>query len=151
MKITRWAPAGSLGVTFKDEMDRVLEHWFEAPRVRSAENGNTAFLPAVDVEETPEGFALRADLPGIDPKDVKIRIMGDILTISGERKHEAKQREKSLHRVERVYGAFERSFNLGVHIRADQVKATYKDGVLEVTIPKAEEAKPREIEIQAGS
>lgn len=148
MKITRWTPPGALGLAFNDEMDRVLDHWFEAPRSRPAGNGNALFLPAVDIEETQDGFALRADLPGIDPKDVKVRIMGDTVTISGERKHADQKREKSLHRVERVYGVFERSFRLGVPVRADQVKATYKDGVLEVTIPKADEAKPREIEIQ---
>lgn len=151
MKMTRWAPALPLNQDLsliQNEMDRMLGRWFDSPRWQNQEH---SFLPPVDIEETPEGYVLRMDLPGIDQKDVKVRLMGDTVTIRGERKIDTRQSEKNLHRVERVQGTFERSFVLGVPVRADQVKAAYKDGVLEISIPKAEEARPREIEIQVGS
>jgi HSP20 family protein len=105
----------------------------------------------VDVEETPEDFVVRMDLPGVAQKDVKVSLMGDTLTIRGERKHEAEHKEGSWHRVERAYGSFERTFTLGAGVRNDKVKASYKDGVLEVRVPKAEEARLREIEVQVQS
>ena len=93
---------------------------------------------------------VRVDLPGVDQKDVKVSVVGDTLTIRGERKQDATQSEGNLHRVERVYGSFERTFTLGTSVRNDAVRATYRGGVLEVHVPKAEEAQAREIEIQVG-
>ena len=93
---------------------------------------------------------MRADLPGLTQKDVTVSLIGDTLTIRGERKHEKSEKSGTALRIERNLGAFERSFTLGAAVRSDAVKATYRDGVLEIRVPKAEEAKPREIEIQAG-
>jgi HSP20 family protein len=90
----------------------------------------------------------RADLPGVNAKDVKITVSGDTLSLRGERKREDKKTEGSLHRIERSYGSFERSFTLGAPVRADQVRAAYRDGVLEIRVPKADEARAREIEVQ---
>jgi HSP20 family protein len=104
----------------------------------------------VDIEETPDAFVLRADLPGMSQKDVKVVLTGDVLTLRGERKRETTKSEGTCHRCERVHGAFERTFTLTSPVRADQVKATYRDGVLEVLVPKAEEARVREIEVQVG-
>src|SRR4029077_3493643 len=107
-----------------------------------------ALSPAVDVEETSDAYVFRADLPGVSSKDVKVTVHNDTITLRGERKREEKKSDGSLHRVERGFGLFERSFTLSLPVRADQVKASYKDGVLEVHVPKADEAKPRDIEVQ---
>ena len=143
MTLIRWTPRRN-GST---ELDRLFDGLF-TPLPIGADWA--ALTPAVDVEETPEAYVFRADLPGVDSKHVKVTVSGDTLTMRGERKREEKKNEGSLHRVERSYGAFERSFTLGVPVRPDQVKATYKDGVLEIRVPKADEARSREVEVQVG-
>src|SRR5262249_18354063 len=109
-----------------------------------------SFIPPVDVEENPEEFVLRLDLPGVPQNEVKVSLMGDTLTIRGERKPQGQDRNGSTHRIERAYGTFERTFTLGTPVRNDRVSASYKDGVLEVRVPKAEEARLREIQVQVG-
>jgi len=145
--LIRWSanPARDL-LGIRDEVDRVFDSVFTR-----GDGGAwpATFAAPVDVEETKDEFLVRADLPGVSPKDVKVSVLGDVLTIRGERKRESQDR--NLHRVERRYGSFERSFSLGVPVRADQVKASYRDGVLEIHVPKAEEAKVREIEVQVAS
>ena len=148
MSLIRWNPGVQHDIArVHDEMDRLLDQFFVRPTPR---NGFAAFVPAIDIVESPEEFVLRADLPGISQKDVKVSVMADTLTIRGERKQTTAQKDGSLHRSERVYGAFERSFTLGTPVRADQIKASYRDGVLEVHVPKAEEARMREIEVQVA-
>ena len=100
----------------------------------------TALSPAMDVEETPEAFVFKADVPGLNHSDIKVSFSGDTLVIRGERQRETLSGESNSHRVERVYGAFERSFKLNTPVRGDQIQATCRDGVLEVRVPKAEEA-----------
>ena len=147
MSLVRWFPRrnGLQSVALNTELDRVFEDFFSPAPFRS-EWG--ALSPAVDVEETSDAYVFRADLPGVTSKDVKVTVHGDTLTLRGERKREEKKSDGALHRVERAYGSFERSFTLGLPVRADQVKASYKDGVLEVHVPKSDEAKPRDIEVQ---
>ena len=150
MALIRWTPAPTPMrdlVGMHEEMNRLFDGVFGRPVARSTFD----FVPVVDIEETPEEFVLKADLPGISAKDVKVSVMGDTLTIRGERKQESDRTEGNLLRCERVYGSFERSFTLGAPVRADQVKATFKDGVLDVRVPKAEEARLREIEVKVGS
>ena len=146
MTLVRWFPRrnGLQSVGFNTEIERLVEDFFSPS---SGKEWN-AMTPAVDVEETPDAYVFRADLPGMSSKDVKVTVHNDTLTLRGERKQEEKKSEGSLHRVERAYGSFERSFTLGLPVRADQVKASYKDGVLEIRVPKADEAKPRDIEVQ---
>jgi HSP20 family protein len=132
-------------MSLRNQMDRLFDD-FLSPPFRQ----DWAMTPPVDVEETSDGYVFRADLPGIDPKDVKITVHGDTLTLRGERKREEKKNDGSLYRVERSYGAFERAFTLGMPVRADQVKASYRNGVLEIHVPKAEEARQREIEVQVN-
>src|SRR5262245_51456524 len=146
MSLVRWLPRrnGTVPV-LHTELDHLFDTFFTPAPFR----GEVASLkPAVDVEETPEAYVCRADLPGVNAKDVKVTVHSDVVTIRGERKREEKQSEGSLHRIERSYGSFERSFSLGLPVRSEQVKATYKDGVLEVHVPKADEAKPRDIDVQ---
>ncbi|HEY3216444.1 MAG TPA: Hsp20/alpha crystallin family protein [Candidatus Eisenbacteria bacterium] len=154
MTLMRWNPT-VLGpfrerTSLNDEMDRLFESFFDRGVIR----GDVAPLstPAVDIEETADAFVVRADLPGMTQKDVKVNLMGDTLTIRGERKREDVQKNgKSLHRAERVYGTFERSFTFGTPVRGDGVTAQYRDGVLEVRVPKAEEARVREIAVDIAS
>ena len=149
MTLIRWTPrrSGTELTDFRSEMDRLFEDFF---RPTPASQDWAALTPPVDVVETPEAYVFRADLPGVDGKAVKVSVTGDTLTFRGERKREDKQTEGALQRFERAYGVFERSFTLGTPVRADQVKATYRDGVLEIRVPKAEEARQREVEVQVG-
>lgn len=151
MTLVRWFPRrngnGSELTSLRTEMDRLFDNFFSPTPFRS---DWATLSPAVDVEETSEAYVLRADLPGVSAKDVKVTVEGDTLTLRGERKREENKTEGSLRRIERSYGEFERSFTLGAPVKADQVKASYRDGVLEVRVPKADEARPREIEVQVG-
>jgi HSP20 family protein len=130
------------------DFDRMFDGFFS----RSPLAGDVApmFAPPTDIHETAESFILKLDLPGVTLKDVKVSLTGDTLSIRGERNVEKSEQGVHTHRTERIHGSFERSFKLAPPLRADLVKATYRDGVLEVIVPKAEEAKVRDIEVQAG-
>ena len=150
MTLVRFLPGRSRELsTLRNEMDQLFESFLgNRPFYASA----TADLisPPVDVEETAEGYVFRADLPGVTEKDVKVSLTGDTLTLRGERKRETESGSGNVHRTERVFGAFERTFTLPAPVRGDQVKASYRNGVLEIRVPKAEEARVREIEVQVG-
>lgn len=151
MTLIRWSPlvpANREVASIQDEVNRL----FDSVLTRRPWAGDlqAAFAPAVDIAETADAYVLRLDLPGVNQKDVKVSLLGDTITIRGERKRDDAQTTGNVHRTERVHGAFERSFALGSAVRGDQVKATYRDGVLEVHVPKAEEAREREIQIQIG-
>lgn len=152
MTLIRWSPTPFTPLrdlpTIQDEVNRLFDSVFTRAPLRG--EPNAVFTPLVDIEETAEEFILRTDLPGVAQKDVKVSLMGDTLTIRGERKRENAAGDGSHHRIERLYGTFERSFSLGSPVRNDKVKAQYRDGVLEVHVPKAEEARIREIEVQVG-
>ena len=153
MKITRWSPVPASPVrdllSIQDEFNRLFDGFFAPTSVR----GDLApmFTPAVDIEETADEFVIKADLPGVAQKDVKVNLMGDTLTIRGERKQESEKKDGNVHRTERIHGMFERTFRLGTPVRSDKVKAQVRDGVLEVRVPKAEEARLREVEVQIAS
>ncbi len=119
---------------------------------RSADESNlTAWAPAVDIFETEHELVVKADLPDVDPKDLDIRVENNILTIRGERKFEKKVNEDQYLRVERAYGAFTRSFSLANTVNSEAIKADYQNGVLTLTIPKREEAKPKQIKVNVGT
>ena len=148
MSIIRWTPRHAAPDTLVGrEMDRFFDNLMTSPMLRS--EWSSATLP-VDVEESAEAFVFRADLPGLQAKDVKVTLEGDTLTLRGERKLEELRENGSTYRVERAYGAFERRFKFHTPVRGDQVKASYKDGVLEVRVPKADEARARDIEVQGS-
>ena len=148
MSLMRWSPGVHRDlVRVHDEMDRLFDQFLSGTSLRADVK---SFAPAVDVEERPEEFVLSVDLPGVSPKDVKVSFMGDTLTIRGERRQSSPAKDGNVHRSERVYGVFERSFLLGAPVRGDKVQASYRDGVLEIRVPKAEEARLREIEIQVA-
>ena len=110
-------------------------------------NTDTVWSPAVDINETEDGFEVKAEIPGMKKDEIQINYEDDMLTLSGERNQEKEEQNKNFHRIERRYGKFQRSFHLPNHVKADGIKANYKNGVLTVNIPKSEEAKPKEIAI----
>jgi HSP20 family protein len=107
----------------------------------------TTWAPAVDIYETEHELVVKADLPDIDPKDLDIRVENNVLTIRGERKFEKRVNEDNYLRVERAYGSFSRSFSLANTVNTDSIKADCSNGVLTLTIPKREEAKPKQIKV----
>jgi len=146
--LIRWGyPARALAT--RSDVDQLFDSLFDASRVSREWLGS--FSPALDLEESKDEFVIRVDVPGIKQEGVKVSLLADTLTIRGERKDEEQRADRKVHRFERRYGSFERSFRLGVPVRADGVTATVRDGVLEVRVPKAEEAKTRDINVQAGS
>ncbi len=106
------------------------------------------WLPEVDILEEKDHYKIKADLPGVKKEDVKLSFEDGVLTLDGERKNETEQKETNYHRVERSYGRFVRSFNLGHEVDANKIQASYKDGVLEITVPKTEKAQPKAIDIR---
>ena len=147
MTLVKFAPMRGPWQTHH-RLDRICDSFFSDTQLeRSPESCN--WSPRVDVEETDKALVLRADLPGLDKKDMHINVEDNRLTIRGERKSQSEEKDANFHRVERTYGTFTRSFTLPATVLADQMEASYRDGVLEVVIPKAEEVKPREIEIKS--
>ena len=119
---------------------------------RVAEESNlTPWAPAVDIYETEHELVVKADLPDVNPQDLDIRVENNILTIRGERKFENKVNEENYLRVERAYGSFSRSFSLANSVKSDAIKADYQNGVLTLSIPKREEAKPKQIKVNVGT
>lgn len=115
------------------------------------ESNLTPWAPAVDIYETEHELVVKADLPDVNPQELDIRVENNILTIRGERKFENKVSEENYLRVERAYGPFSRSFSLANSVKSDAIKADYQNGVLTLSIPKREEAKPKQIKVNVGT
>lgn len=107
-----------------------------------------SWLPVVDISETDNGYHFEAELPGLDKEDVKISMNDQVLTISGEKKYENKDEKANCHRMERRYGKFERKFRINSEVLIDKIDAVFKNGVLSINVPKAEIAKPKNIEVK---
>jgi HSP20 family protein len=148
MAIVRWEPFRDL-VTIQDRMNRIFEDAFRG-QGRSGEEDwlGGSWAPPVDIYEHDGNLVLKAELPGIDPKDVDVRVENNVLTLRGERKFDQEVKRENCHRVERAYGTFSRSFTLPNVVDTQSIKAEFKDGVLRVTMPKREEAKPKQIQVQ---
>ena len=145
MELMPWRPFGELG-SIRSEMDRLWNKFLsETPFVRKFKE---EWSPSVDISQTKDKIVVKAELPGLDAKDVNVSISGDLLTIKGEKKKEAEEKDEHHHYMERYYGSFERSFQLPVNVKTDKIEATFDKGVLKVTLPKTEEAKKKEIEIK---
>jgi len=146
--VTAWRPVSDLTheiVGMQREIDRMFDR-FRGGMIDDAEA--SGWSPAVDVVEKEGEFIVKAELPGIDRKDVKITVQNNVLTISGEKRYSGEKEGQNYHRVERTYGSFRRSFTLPSTIASDRIEALYADGVLTLSLPKIEEAKPREIEVK---
>ncbi len=145
MAITRWRPMRDM-VRFQDEMNRLFDDFF-SPLMTRPEWTEGVWSPSVDVSETKDNVVIKAEMPGMTKDDVRISIQNDTITLKGEKKQEKEQKDANYHRIERSYGSFCRSFTLPTAVKADKIKATYQDGILNVTLPKTEEVKPKEIPI----
>ncbi len=146
--ITRWEPFRGLS-TLQDQMNRLFADTLF--RGRSDESALTTWAPAVDIYETENALVVKADLPDVNEKDLDIQVENNILTIRGERKFERDVKEDNYLRVERAYGSFSRSFSLGNTVNTEAIKAEYRDGVLTLTIPKREEAKPKQVKVSVAA
>jgi HSP20 family protein len=144
MALVPWKPFEDLG-TLRHEMDRLLERFFGDPS--GGERPLGTWTPRTDVKETKDNLIITAELPGLEAKDVDVAISGDMLTIKGEKKEEKEEKDEHHHVVERSYGAFSRIVRLPATVAADRIKASFKSGVLTVTLPKTEEAKPKAIAV----
>jgi HSP20 family protein len=145
MTIVRWEPLRELG-SLQNEMNRLFNTVFDAPHPGNA-GTLRRWMPAMDLVETDDRFILRADLPGLAEEDIKIEFDDGTLTVSGERKAEHESKTEGYYRVERAFGSFSRSLTLPQGVDPEAVTARFDRGVLEVSIPKPEERKPRRIEI----
>jgi len=144
MPIVRWDPFSDL-VQLRDDIGR----WFGGTdKEGKLERKGSAWSPDVDIKETETEIIVKADLPGMKKEDIEVSLDNDLLVIKGERKFEKEEKEKDFVRVERSYGSFYRSFTVGVPVKEEEIKASYKEGVLEVSIPKAEIKKAKKVEVK---
>ena len=144
MTLVRWKPFS--GLTNWAGTPDLFEGAFDSmfPAFSKDENG---WLPRVDITDDKDNIHIQAEVPGMKKEEVKVTYENGLLSISGERKREEKKENTGYYRLERQYGSFVRSFRLKEEVRADAIKAGYKDGILHITLPKVEEKKPREIEV----
>ncbi len=142
--LIRWEPAREM-MSLRDAMDRLFDDAFTRPlSLRDAWS-----VPAIDMFQTDDEIVVKAALPGIKADEVQINITGEVLTLKGEVKHEEETKEKAWHIREQRYGSFERSVVLPTDVVADKAKADFENGILTITLPKAEEVKPKVINIKA--
>jgi HSP20 family protein len=146
MAIVRWNPQRDL-MQMREEMDRLFNQFLRRGEGEEATLAQGLWAPPVDIYETDDAFMLKAELPGFTKEDVSIEIHENRLIIRGERKRETEAKEDQYHRLERAYGRFERAFCLPTTVDAEQIQATFKDGVLELRLPKSPAAKPKQIPI----
>jgi len=143
-ELTAW-PSGLFGL--QREMNNMFDSFFRGPQ--DEDTSLSAWTPAVDIAEHDDAYTVKMELPGVNKDEVKITLESNILTIRGEKKHEKDTKKENYHRIERIYGSFERSFTLPTTVKSDKIDAAYNNGVLQITLPKAEEAKPKQIEVKA--
>ena len=148
MNLARWTPFSDMSL-LQNQMNRLFDSALQARPGDSV--GTTTWVPAADIYETDEELVVNLDLPGVDSKMVDVRVENNVLTIRGERPFDPKQNRENYHRVERSYGPFGRSFSLSTGVNPAKVRATYQSGILTIVMSKAESAKPRKIEVTAGT
>ena len=143
-ELATWPTFGRL-TNLRDEIDRL----FEAPLAELVRNSQllSGWTPALDVSEEKDHFTVKAELPGMKKEDIEVAMHEGSLSISGERKSESKHEDSEMYRAERFFGRFQRTVSLPAPVAVDKIQAQYKDGVLTITLPKTEEAKPKRIEV----
>ena len=141
MSLIRWSPYRNL-ISLPDEVERFFNGFG-----LDYQNSDSVWSPTVDISETEDQYEVKAEIPGLKKEDIKLSVEDSVLTLSGERKVEKKSDKKNYHRLERAYGRFERSFRLPREVDSESIKASYKNGVLTVQIPKSEAIKPKEIAV----
>lgn len=149
--MTRWNPLAE----FEDILDR-YNRQLAGRNTTDPANGTreimqkTDWAPMVDISENKDAFVIKAELPGIKKEDVKVSVQDGVLTLQGERNYETTDDDDKRHRVERFYGHFSRSFTLPENVDDENIQANYQDGILELTLPKQDKAKPRSIEVEVN-
>jgi HSP20 family protein len=151
----RWDPFQDLR-SAQDEMAQMSPMLAHALGLHARQQGNdramtTAWAPALDISERKDAYLVTVEVPGVEPEDLDITMEDGLLTIKGERQFTSESSEQQFHRVERRYGAFRRSITVPAQVQADQIEATFDNGVLQIVVPKAEEAKPKRIQVRPGS
>lgn len=154
MSLIRWSPKRELAAwpselsNVQREINRLFDNFFHGDVQADESFFSSVWTPAVDIAEQDDQYIVKVELPGVHKDDVKITLESNILTIRGEKKQEKEITEDNYHRVERSYGSFQRSFTLPTTVKADKIDAGVKDGILTVSLPKVEEAKPKQIEVK---
>jgi len=148
MTIERWDPFGEM-LSLRDAMNRLFEESFVQPSLATTQTPGRMGLP-VDLRETEDQFVLEAALPGVKPEDIDVSVQGNQVRIHGEMKQDEEQKGERYHFRERRYGQFHRTIALPTNVKPDQVACEFRNGLLTVTLPKAEEARPRRIQISGG-
>ncbi|MBI2560166.1 MAG: Hsp20/alpha crystallin family protein [Planctomycetes bacterium] len=141
-ELIKWPQMPSF-TSLRDEMNQLFDDFF-----KKRPFFETAWSPELDVSETNDNVIVKAEVPGLDPKDIDISISGDTLTLKGEKKEEKHENDRYYHRIERRYGSFMRSVTLPESVDSEKVKAECKNGILEITLPKVEKAKPKKITVK---
>ena len=144
MSMIRWEPFDEM-MSMRESMDRLFEDFFSR---RPRQAGPLVWQPAVEIWETDTDIMVKAELPGIDPKNVEVNVTGDVLTIKGEAKTAQEEKRRNYYRRELRYGAFQRAIALPIEVKGDEAKATFRHGILEVKVPKAERVRPRSVKVE---
>src|SRR5512146_1389486 len=145
--LIRWEPARDM-VTLRDAMDRLFDEAFTRPWGLT-DGGRGMGLPAVDMYQTDNDVVVKTAIPGIKPEDVQISVTGETLTIKGETREDTDDKQKAYHIREQRWGSFERTLTLPTDVKADKAQAEFENGILTITLPKAEEVKPKTITVKA--
>jgi HSP20 family protein len=146
MAITRWDPFREV-LSLQNRMNSLFRNVNEEELPLTA----ASFVPAVDIYEDPEKLTLKLEIPGIQEKDIDVRVEGNTLTVRGERKFEAEEKEENFHRIERSYGSFYRAFTLPATVETDKIQANYNAGVLKLELKKKPESQPKQIKINVAA
>jgi HSP20 family protein len=146
MTIAKWDPFRNVAA-LQDRINRIFDESFSRTADVDDDISMSAWKPSVDIYETDEAIILKAELPGIKKEDVSVEIKDNVLTLRGERVEDKEIKEGSYFRKERCFGTFSRAFNLQHRVQPDKIKAKFKDGILEIEIPKPEEEKPKQITV----
>lgn len=150
MPIVRWRPMRDM-LSIQDEMNRLFDRFFIRSPWEEQEGLDAAnWYPSMDISENNNEFVVSAELPGLRKEDIHITYTNGTLKIEGERKKDKEEKDTNFHRVERVYGKFCRTFQLPSQIKNDKISADFKDGILKINLPKADEVKPKEIEVKVN-
>ena len=147
--IARWDPFREFS-TLQDRMNRLFRESY-GPEGRDESLTTSQFAPPVDVYEDEHNVVLKVEVPGIDEKDIDVRVENNVLTVHGERKVEKEEKEENFRRIERQYGSFTRTFTVPSTVDAERIQADYDKGILKIVLPKKAEAKPKSIKVNVGS
>ena len=147
MALIRWDPFREMSA-LQERMNQLFSDVRGKRNVREEELIRSTWIPAVDIFETPEAIVLKAELPGITAQDISVEVQDNILTLKGEKKFEKETKEENYHRMERSYGSFQRAFTLPGTVQQEKATARFRDGILEIALPKVEGARPRRIKVE---